>query len=380
MLTTLGNIFDIGSGGTPSKKHTEYYGGNIPWVKTGDLKDKELYSVEDFITEEGLKNSSAKMYEPGTVLIAMYGATIGATSILRLNACTNQACAAFKPCKDVKPEYLYYFLRSKKASFINDGVGGAQPNISAGYLKKVKFDLKALDEQETIVSILDGIDCIISKRQEELVKLDNLIKARFVELFGDLRINPKGWSIQTFEELSELITDGEHATPKRTSEGIYLLSARNVLNHAIQLNDVDYIDQEEYERISKRIVPKEGDVLISCSGSVGRCCSVPEGLKFQMVRSAALIRFKNVISPLFAEYMITSDFVQEQINASKTASSQANLFQGKIAKLKGFVPPVELQNEFASFVKQVDKSKSVVKESLDEAQLLFDSLMQEYFG
>ena len=114
MKTTLGDVFEIGSGGTPSKTKAEYYGGDIPWVKTGDLKEEYLYSVEDYITEEGLKNSSAKMYESGTVLIAMYGATIGATSILKFDACTNQACAAFKPCKDVMPEYLYYFLKSKK--------------------------------------------------------------------------------------------------------------------------------------------------------------------------------------------------------------------------------------------------------------------------
>ena len=96
MKVKLGEIFEIGSGGTPSKAHPEYYGGNIPWVKTGDLKSEYLYEVEDFITEEGLKHSAAKMYESDTVLIAMYGATIGATSILKLNACTNQACAAFK--------------------------------------------------------------------------------------------------------------------------------------------------------------------------------------------------------------------------------------------------------------------------------------------
>ena len=167
--------------------------------------------------------------------------------------------------------------------------------------------------------------------------------------------------MQNFDELSEIITDGEHATPRRKTHGIYLLSARNVLNHAIQLEDVDFIDQDEYDRISKRIVPREGDVLVSCSGSVGRCCHVPAGLKFQMVRSAALIRFKEEISPIFAEYMITSDYVQEQIEAAKTASSQANLFQGKIAKLRGFVPPLELQNKFAAFVEQTDKSKFIAK-------------------
>ena len=279
-------------------------------------------------------------------------------------------------------KYMYYMFKSPfgQGLLMSISSGTSMLKFNKTQLKSTIIPIAPLEEQYRICDVLDKVQGVIDKRERELVDLDNLIKARFVELFGDLRINPKGWSIQTFDELSELITDGEHATPKRTSEGIYLLSARNVLNHAIQLNDVDYIDQEEYDRISKRIVPKEGDVLISCSGSVGRCCSVPEGLKFQMVRSAALIRFKKVISPLFAEYMITSDFVQEQINASKTASSLANLFQGKIAKLKGFVPPVELQNEFATFVKQVDKSKVAVQKALDEAQLLFDSLMQEYFG
>ena len=117
MRVKLGDIFEIGSGGTPSKAHPEYYGGNIPWVKTGDLKNEYLYEAEDFITEEGLNNSSAKIYEENTVLIAMYGATIGATSILKMKACTNQACAAFRKNEQVIPEYLYYFLRSKKEKF-----------------------------------------------------------------------------------------------------------------------------------------------------------------------------------------------------------------------------------------------------------------------
>ena len=180
--------------------------------------------------------------------------------------------------------------------------------------------------------------------------------------------------------MTDLITDGEHATPRRTEEGIYLLSARNIMNHTIKLEDVDYIDQAEYDRISKRIHPKEGDVLISCSGTVGRCCSVPAELKFQMVRSVALLRFKNEINPIFAEYMITSDYLKEQIDRSKTQSSQANLFQGKIKKLKGFVPPIDLQNQFAAFVQQVNKSKFEVQKSLEKTQLLFDSLSNRRLG
>ena len=190
-------------------------------------------------------------------------------------------------------------------------------------------------------------------------------------MFGDLRVNDKGWKYYKLDELTELITDGEHATPKRTTQGIYLLSARNVLNHQLSLEDVDYIDYDEFSRISRRIIPREGDVLISCSGSIGRCCVVPKNIKFQMVRSIALLRFKSNINPVFAEYMITSDYLQDQINKSKTASSQANLFQGKIKSLKGVVPPLELQNQFASFVQEIDKSRllNICLKSLVESVL-----------
>ena len=274
---------------------------------------------------------------------------------------------------DANYKYLYYALKNVK-------IPDTGYNRHFKWLKEVKINYPDIKRQEEIVSVLDKVSLIIENRNEELKYLDTLIKSRFVEMFGNLKSNSKGWDIKTFDELAYFITDGEHATPRRVPEGIYLLSARNVLNHSIQLDDVDYIDQEEYDRIAKRVIPQEGDVLISCSGTVGRCCSVPVGMKFQMVRSVALLRFKEDINPVFAEYMITSDYLQEQINSSKTVSSQANLFQGKIKALKGFVPPKGLQDEFLNFVHHVDKSKLQIQKSLDETQLLFDSLMQKYFG
>ena len=256
----------------------------------------------------------------------------------------------------LKPRYLYYFCKKFDFERLNKAV--TIPSLTKSDLLKIKINLPDIDQQQVVIDKLMKIEKIIEYRKDELSASDDLIKARFVEMFGDLRTNTRGWDIKTFDELSYLITDGEHATPKRATEGIYLLSARNILNHSLQLTDVDYVDQEEYDRIAKRIVPQEGDVLISCSGTVGRCCSVPANTKFQMVRSVALIRFKEEVKPAFAEYMITSDYLQGQINSSKTTSSQANLFQGKIKALKGFVPPIDLQNQFADFVRHVDKSKS----------------------
>ena len=279
-------------------------------------------------------------------------------------------------------QYLLYYLKSNVTLSRIRAVasGSVRDNLKLSMLYEFPIDLISLDQQYDVVSTLNAVQKIIDLYQKGLSYLDELVRARFVEMFGDLRVNDKGWKYYKLDELTELITDGEHATPKRTTQGIYLLSARNVLNHQLSLEDVDYIDYDEFSRISRRIIPREGDVLISCSGSIGRCCVVPKNIKFQMVRSIALLRFKSNINPVFAEYMITSDYLQDQINKSKTASSQANLFQGKIKSLKGVVPPLELQNQFASFVQEIDKSRSRIQKSLEASQELFDSLMQEYFG
>ena len=312
------------------------------------------------------------------VAVVKDGAGIGRTTLHPAKSSVIGTMQYLLPKSNILPEYLYYVVSYKHLE--KYFTGATIPHIYFKDYKNEKFNLDSLDMQKKIVDILSKCEGIIKSRNKELELLDELVKARFVEMFGDLRKNTKGWKVKKFEEITNLITDGEHTTPKRVENGIYLLSARNILNHSIQLEDVDYINQEEYERITKRVIPQEGDVLISCSGTVGRCCSVPLGLKFQMVRSVALLRFKKSINPVFAEYMITSDYLQEQINKSKTVSSQANLFQGKIKTLNGFVPPIELQNQFSDFVKKIDKSKVAIKKSLDETQILFDSLMQKYFG
>ncbi len=283
----------------------------------------------------------------------------------------------------ITSEWLYYLTSwsvFRKECEKNMTGSAGQKRVPKSFLEQYCIDLPSMEEQQKQTAILDKVSGLIAMRKKQLQKLDDLVKSRFVEMFGDVVHNPNGYPIMDFDEMSVLITDGEHATPRRTEKGIYLLSARNVLNHTLQLDDVDYIDEDEYERIARRVVPQAGDVLISCSGSIGRCCVVPDGLKFQMVRSAALIRFDKTINPVFAEWLITSDDLQQQIAQSATQSSQANLFQGKIRKLHGYVPPIELQNQFAAFVKQTDKSKLTIQQSLDKLELMKKALMQKYFG
>lgn len=293
---------------------------------------------------------------------------------------TSTDCLVMYGIENTNLELIYHYLHNN-INILQAGFKGAGlQHISKDYILDIEVDLPDMDTQIKIVRQMNLIDNLIITEKKQIKFLDKLVKSRFTELFGDLKTNSKGWEIKTFDELTDIITDGEHITPKRASEGIYLLSARNILNHSIKLDEVDYINQEEYTRISRRIIPQKGDVLISCSGSVGRCCSVVDEFKFQMVRSVALLRFKKFITPVFAEYMITSDYLQEQISNLKTSSSQANLFQGKIKVLKGVVPPLDLQNQFAEFVKQSDKSKLAVERSLKELETLKKSLMQKYFG
>ena len=331
---------------------------------------------ETYTTEEC---SDEYLVQNGDILIGMDGEF----NISRWNggrAYLNQRVCRLVPTSEIDPIYLFYFMPKALKAIEDKTPFVTVKHLSAKELNKIVVPVPTLNEQQKIAMTVQNLDNLIFLRKQQLIKLDELVKARFVELFGDVALNPNGYPVKDFDEISVLITDGEHATPRRTEEGIYLLSARNVLNHTLQLDDVDYIDEEEYNRIARRVIPQAGDVLISCSGSIGRCCVVPDGLKFQMVRSAALIRFDDTINPIFAEWLITSDDLQRQIAQSATQSSQANLFQGKMRKLHGYVPPVELQNQFATFVEQTDKSKLVVQQSLEKLETLKKSLMQKYFG
>ena len=362
MRVKLGDIFEIGSGGTPSKSHPEYYGGDIPWVKTGDLKSEYLYEVEDFITEEGLKNSSAKIYEEDTVLIAMYGATIGATSILKMSACTNQACAAFKKNDRVIPEYLYYFLKSQKEKFVKDGVGGAQPNISAGYLKRVEMELPSLEEQRVIVDILDKTSNVVIMRNNEITSLDDLIKARFVELFGDPIINSKNLRTNDLKDVLILKAGDFTAASDISNEPSDVTPYPCYGGNGIRGYVAEYNQDGEYS-----LVGRQG----ALSGNVQFACG-----KFKNTEHALLVTPIVEMNNIWLNQLLLNlDLKRYQTGAAQPGLSVKNLQEIQIICV-----PIDEQNRFAEFVQQTDKSKLVVQKSLDETQLLFDSLMQKYLG
>ena len=166
--TTLGEIGTWQAGGTPSRMHKEYYGGSIPWLKTGDLNDGFITTVPEYITEEGLNNSSAKLNPAGSVLIAMYGATIGKVGILGIPATTNQACCACVDYNGIIQKYLFYFLLSHKEKFIALGGGGAQPNISKEIITKTPIPIPPMEEQLRIVEKIEKLYSQLDMIKESL--------------------------------------------------------------------------------------------------------------------------------------------------------------------------------------------------------------------
>ena len=348
--------------------------------------DDDYISIDNprYLSEEDYQNENRRTdIKKGDLLITIVG-TVGRVAIVPVDLegiCVQRSVAVLKiNQRIVHNRYLMYQLQNMRPFLEREARGVAQKGIYLKQLSSLSINVPQMDEQRRIAAVLDKVSDLIAKRRQQLDKLDELVKARFVEMFGDPVSNPMGWNVKTFEQVSELITDGEHITPRRAGKGIYLLSARNVLNHALQVENVDYIDEEEYARIAKRVVPQVGDVLISCSGSIGRSCVVPPKFRFQMVRSVALIRFCKNVNPVYAEWLIASDATQRQILQSATQSSQANLFQSKIRQLYGIFPPKEIQDQFAAFVAKIYKSKLTIQQSLDKLEVLKKALMQQYFG
>ena len=387
-MAKLGDIFMITSGGTPDKKNSAYYAkGTIPWVKTGDLKNQYVPTGIECITEEGLNNSSAKLFPPNTVLVAMYGATIGACSILPYEASTNQACAAFLPNENVLPTYLYYFLSSKKDQFIKDSVGGAQPNISAGYLKNVQFNFIPMQQQINIVSTLDKVSELIALRKEQLAKLDQLVKSQFIELFGDPVQNTMEWETVLLKSATSKIGSG--ATPKGgkesyQTEGITLIRSMNVHDGRFEYKDLAHITDEQAKQL-ENVTVEENDVFINITGaSVARSCIVPKHiLPARVNQHVAIIRcITSMLNPVFANQMFLNTSFKGQlldIGESGGATRQA-ITKQQLETLTVILPPIDLQQQFAAFVEQTDKSKLVIQQSLDKLELLKKSLMQQYFG
>lgn len=280
--------------------------------------------------------------------------------------------------------YLYYFMDSYVEELRKLSIGGVIKYIKLGNLTDALIELPEINNQKAVVNILNKAKCVLTYRQQQLQKLDELVKARFVEMFGTLHNNGNGFDVVTIEDVCSLIKDGTHQTPQYTDDketGYKFLSSKDVMSQKIDWTDIKYIPAELHKKLYATIKPQRNDILMSKNGvNYGIAAVNDTDEVFDIYVSLALLRPKELIAPVFFRCAINNPETKRQFDSSIKGIGVPNLHLGEIKKTKIFLPPMELQKEFVSFVEQSDKSKVAVQKALDEAQLLFDSLMQKYFG
>ena len=378
----LGEICEVQAGGTPSRNKKEFWvQGNIPWVKIKDINSKYISKVEEHITELGLQFSSAKLFSRGTILYTIF-ATIGEVAILDIDAATNQAIAGLHlKSEKVLKEYLYFFLLSIKNRVKNDSRGVAQNNINLTYLKNIEVPIVENSIQQEICNNLTKINQIITLRNQQLIELSNLVKSRFNEMFGD--IFDTTFPIYRLEELCEFIKDGTHQTPQYTNDrtnGFKFLSSKDVTSGKISWENIKYITESLHNELYSKISPRRNDILLAKNGTTGIAALVDCDEIFDIYVSLAILRFYDGNNPTYLLYAINSDATKWQFESKLKGVGVPNLHLREIRKTKIPLPPLDLQNEFADFVAQVDKSQLAIQKSLEELETLKKSLMQEYFG
>lgn len=279
--------------------------------------------------------------------------------------------------KNANCKYLFYQL--SHADIPNTGY-----NRHFKWVKALDFKIPSTDEQNRVVEVLDNITSLILLRQRQLTKLDELVKARFVEMFGDPKLNPYNFSCDKLSEYITFLTSGSRGWSQYfTDSGEYFITIKNVKNCKITLQDVQYVIPPDNAE-AKRTKVQKNDLLISITADLGRTGVVTEEIANHgayINQHLTCIRLKNEqVNPLYVAYYMESDAGKEQFTAKNQSAVKAGLNFNAINSLKLMVPPLSLQNQFAAFVEEVDKQKQNVQQSLDKLELLKKALMQEYFG
>ncbi len=355
-MARLGDICIIQSGGTPSRNEKDYWeNGTIPWVKISDFSGKYLNHTSEKITQAGLDNSSAKIFSKGTILYTIF-ATLGETCILDIDATTNQAIAGLKLNDDsVSIDYLYYYLLSKK-DYVNEiGRGVAQNNINMKILREMEITIPSEREQKSVTETLNKVYELIALRKQQLAKLDELVKSRFVELFDG-----KGYPTLKWNDVFNTTT-GKLDSNAMVENGAYPF----------------FTCAKEVFRIDKYAFDQEA-LLLAGNNAAGKYDVKYYKGKFNAYQRTYVLGLKEDWSYQLFRYQLEDKLVylQQQSLGGLTKYLTLKI----LGELEFIVPPMDKQNEFAAFVEQTDKSKLAVQQSLDKLEELKKALMQEYFG
>lgn len=254
--------------------------------------------------------------------------------------------------------------------------GATMKHLTKPVFDALPFYLPPIDEQRKIAAVLDKISGLIAKRRQQLDKLDELVKSRFIEMFGDVPEEEK----VTIAEICKIITDGTHQPPKFTNTGIPFLFVSNIITNDICYDAEKFISKETYAELIKRTPIEIGDILLSTVGSYGHPAIVKTDRRFCFQRHIAYLKPKSdMVKSEYLRGAILSDNVQRQIDERVKGIAQKTLNLSEIRKIRLPLPPMKLQEKFTTFVVQTDKSKLVIQKSLERLEILKKALMQEYF-
>lgn len=385
----LKDIFDTTSGGTPNRGVSAYYGGDIPWLKSGELNDGIIFSAEEYITNEGLQNSSAKLFPKGSLLIALYGATVGKLGILNFDSTTNQAICCIYQHENYNKYFLFYYLLNHKKYLIKQGKGGAQSNINQEIIKNLIIPLPPLNEQRRIVEKIEEefgkIDEGVEKLRFALEQIKQYRQAVLKSAFDGKLYKTTEWEEKSLQELTLKIGDVDHKMPKEVKEGVPYISPKDFYG----VNGIDFINakkitKKDYKILSKKIAPNYGDIIFPRYGTIGTLRYVDTEEQFLVSYSCVVIKTINEkAESKYLYYSLLSPQIKSQIQRSIRQTTQANI---GIQSIKDFKIKIGIKAEQQQIVKEIEKRlkvadriETVIRQNIDKAEQLKQSILKKAF-
>jgi len=368
----LEDIAKVSAGGTPKRSETLYWkDGNIPWVKIKDIKNKYVSETEEYITNEGLKNSSAKRYPRGTILYTIF-ATLGECAILDIDATTNQAIAGIIVTSDeVLTDYLYYYLESIKSKVISKGRGVAQNNINLKILRNLTIPVPSIDIQKRVINIIKTNENILLKRQQQIKALSILKQSIFLDIFGDPFLNPYDWKATTLKELADIIMG---QSPPGTSYNTEQKGSP-LLNGPTEFSDI-YPKEVQWTTEPKRF-SEEGDILFCVRGATAGRLNLSDK-KYAIGRGLASIRPHKKEDENFI--FLVLDYMYNHFQHTSDGSTFININKKTLENIPVFILPEGIKSKYNGIYNQIELGLKASKNSLHKIEEMYESLINKAFN
>ncbi len=376
----LGEVATIIGGSTPKSNIEEYWGGSHYWVTPADLKgNKYQGATPRTITNLAIQKTNLQLLPTGTVLLSSR-APIGKVAITTVPMYCNQGFKNVVCSEQLLNEFVYWYLLNKTDYLNSLGRGATFKEISKKATEQISIPVPPLSEQQRIVSELDLLSSIIEKKKAQLKEYDQLAQSIFYDMFGDPVSNEKGWDILELSTICD-VRDGTHDSPKYVEIGYPLITSKNVINGTISFENVNLISEDDLNAINVRSRVDEGDIIMPMIGTIGNPVVVHKSREFA-IKNVALIKFSksNLVINIYIQKLLDSDIYSNFIKEQNRGGTQKFVSLKAIRQLPIPLPPLPLQQSFASKIEAIERQKALVQQSITETETLFNSRMDYWFS